>query len=124
MKFVYFSHLIKWLGVTSICSSNGIRFELIYFYLGLGKLCDDEMPTYVADSNSSSDSESEVWDLPLATVIHLEPNSEGAKNINMGFLSGTDLVWSGNRFANKQGAHKYIRWNCRTTNCRTANNLR
>lgn len=67
---------------------------------------------------------SQVWDLPLATVIHLEPNSEGAKNINMGFLSGTDPVWSGNRFANKQGAHKYIRWNCRTTNCRTANNLR
>ncbi|CAB3978631.1 PREDICTED: uncharacterized protein LOC107339727 [Paramuricea clavata] len=42
-----------------------------------GKLSEDEMPTYVADS--SSDSESEIWNLPLATVIHLQPNSEEAK---------------------------------------------
>jgi hypothetical protein len=54
------------------------RSELINFnYLAQGKLSEDEMPTYVADS--SSDSESEIWDLPMATVVHLQPNSEGIK---------------------------------------------
>lgn len=54
------------------------RSELINFnYLAHGTLSEDEMPTYVADS--SSDSESEIWNLPLATMIHLQPNSEGIK---------------------------------------------
>jgi hypothetical protein len=52
------------------------RSELINFnYLAQGKLSEDEMPTYVADSSSDS----EIWDLPMATVVHLQPNSEGIK---------------------------------------------
>ncbi len=50
------------------------------------------MPTYVPDSTSSFDSESEIWNLPLATAIYLQPNSEGIENINIGFLPGMDLV--------------------------------
>jgi hypothetical protein len=40
------------------------------------------MPTYVPDSTSSSDSESEIWNRPLAAVSHVEPSSEDIKNIH------------------------------------------